>query len=227
MKIYCIENKINGKKYVGMTKGTIHNRFLKHKSIAEGDRKKQHLHKALIKDGIENFFVYELDSAETIDELKEKEIFWIKKLDTKNTGYNETDGGEGTFGYKMTEKHKAILSDKAKKRFEDPENRKILSEKTKEWYETLPQEKKDEMSKKLSAKLVGNQRAKGKKYIRTEETRKKLSEAKKGIPKSDQVKKILSEKAKLRVGWKHSPETIEKMRQSALNRKRKNESVGT
>lgn len=227
MKIYCIENKLNGKKYVGMTKGSLKNRFNKHKSIAKSDRKKQHLHKALIKDGVENFFIYELDFAENFDDLKQKEIEWIKKLDTKNVGYNETNGGEGIVGYKMSEEQKKVLSEKAKQRFSKLEEREKLSKKSKEWYESLSKKEKEEISKKLSLKLIGNQRAKGKKYTRSAEYRKKMSESKQGIPRSDQVKKILSDKARERVGWKHSPETIEKMRKSAKNRKRKEESVGT
>lgn len=228
MKIYCIENKLNGKKYVGMTKGTIENRFKKHKYLAKkAIYKKQHIHNAMLKDGVSNFFVYELDTAINIVELKEKEIYWIKKLDTKNNGYNETFGGEGTYGYKLTDEHRSMLKEKAIKRFSNPENRKILSEKTKKWYENLSSDEKKKITEKLSNKLLGNTRAKGKKHIRSEEYCKKISESKKGIPRPEHVKKILSDKAKARVGWKHSPETIEKMRESAKKRKLKTESVGT
>lgn len=94
--IYTATNKINGKIYVGKTYN-----FEK--------RRKEHFydinddipfHRALKKYGIENFEWKIIDCAKTDDEIKEKEIYWIKKLNTcirsKNSnGYNITLGGEG------------------------------------------------------------------------------------------------------------------------------------
>ena len=78
MKIYCIENKLDGKKYVGLTKGTIQRRFKRHKELAKSNREKQHLHDALLLYGFNNFIVYELDTAISFEELCEKEKHWIK-----------------------------------------------------------------------------------------------------------------------------------------------------
>lgn len=110
MKVYCIENKINGKKYVGITKGDILRRFKRHKEVAKYKDKKQHLHKAMLKHGIDNFVIYQIDETDNIEMLYEKEKFWIKKLDTKNNGYNETDGGEGSFGRILSEETKRKIS---------------------------------------------------------------------------------------------------------------------
>ena len=68
---------------------------------------------------------------------------------------------------------------------------------------------------------IGNQYAKDKTWKLSEETKKKMSESKKGWIMPEEGRKKISEIRKNHVGWKHSPETIEKMRIAALNRKRK------
>lgn len=94
--IYKVQNKINGKLYIGKTYN-----FEK--------RKREHIldkninipfHKALKKYGLENFDWQIIDQAETDQEIKEKEIYWIKTLNTcihspNSNGYNVTLGGEG------------------------------------------------------------------------------------------------------------------------------------
>ena len=120
MKVYCIENKITGKKYVGITTGEIQRRFKRHKELANSNRNKQHLHKALLKYDFESFIIYQIDEALSKDELFEKEKLWISKLDTKNNGYNETSGGEGSLSRK--------LSDETKKKIGNSNRNKIHSE---------------------------------------------------------------------------------------------------
>ena len=94
--IYTATNKINGKIYVGKTYN-----FEK--------RKQEHIydidndipfHRALKKYGIKNFEWKIIDTAKTDEEIKEKEIYWIKELNTcihfqNSNGYNITLGGEG------------------------------------------------------------------------------------------------------------------------------------
>ncbi|NBP04378.1 MAG: hypothetical protein EBU90_30710, partial [Proteobacteria bacterium] len=65
MKVYCIENKLDGKKYVGITQGNIERRFKQHKTIAKtkNTSNKSHLHNAMLLYGIDNFLLYELDNA--------------------------------------------------------------------------------------------------------------------------------------------------------------------
>ena len=127
MKIYCIENTLNGKKYVGLTKGTIERRFKRHKEIVNGNKKKQHLHNAILKYGIKNFKIYQLDEANTWEELCEKEKYWIKKLNTKNNGYNETDGGEGSLGRILSENTKKKIGDSNRGRVQTIEEKKKRS----------------------------------------------------------------------------------------------------
>ena len=77
-------------------------------------------------------------------------------------------------------------------------------------------------SKSFSIARIGNQNAKGMTYTHSEESKKRISLAKLGIKKSKKEKLRLSESRKgtgnPNYGRKNSPETIEKMRQSALKR---------
>ena len=225
MVIYCIENKLNNKKYVGITKGCMLSRFKTHKRIAKYKETKQHLHKAMIQDGIDNFIVYEIDTAESKEQLFEKEKYWIKTLDTKNSGYNETDGGEGTWGWRPSPEKQKVLNERQQEIWKNnPQLREEHSKRAKEVWNSLTEEEKKKRSEKFSAASIGNQRAKGKTWKLSEETKKKMSESKKGWIMPEEGRKKISA-ARMgennpNYGRKHSPETIEKMRIAALNRKR-------
>lgn len=93
-KIYIIKNIINDKVYIGQTIQSIERRFNKHKSDYKLKKYDTKLTRAFNKYGIENFYVELLE--ENIEEnfLDEKEIFWIKKYDSYNNGYNSTLGGQ-------------------------------------------------------------------------------------------------------------------------------------
>jgi group I intron endonuclease len=226
MKVYCIENKLDGKKYVGITKGEIQRRFKQHKTITKtkNTSNKSHIHNAMNLYGIDNFIVYELDSAETKEELFEKEKEWIKKLDSKNNGYNETDGGEGTFGWKPTKEQRKHNSEKMKKYYlNNPDSKKHLSILNKEKWNNLTEEEQNKKRNQFSEARKLTTGPKGKTWTLSDEAKKNISAAKKGVPKSAEERKRLSETRKgsgnPNYGRKHSPETIEKMRKSALQRK--------
>lgn len=93
MNIYKIKNKVNNKEYVGLTTKSIQERFQGHKYTAERDEG-YYLHNAMRKYGIENFSIEHIDIAKDLKELKEKEIFYIRKFNTFNNGYNLTKGGD-------------------------------------------------------------------------------------------------------------------------------------
>lgn len=90
MVIYVIINKINGKCYVGQTTRTLEQRIAEHKSS-----KDTCIGKAIQKYGRENFEVKVLEECNSIEELNEREIFWIAEYNSvAPNGYNLTEGGK-------------------------------------------------------------------------------------------------------------------------------------
>ena len=93
--IYKITNQINGKMYVGKTMLNVEERFKEHKKDSKRERcKDRPLYKAMNKYGIENFIVEAIEECSS-EQSSEREIFWIKKLNTYHDGYNATIGGDG------------------------------------------------------------------------------------------------------------------------------------
>lgn len=94
MIIYKIQNKKDGKTYIGQTIRTVEDRVKRHLK-----RGKNHIAHALRKYGIESFDISVIDMASSLEELKEKEKYWIKHFNCKCPhGYNLTDGGDGRAG---------------------------------------------------------------------------------------------------------------------------------
>ena len=178
--IYILENKVNGKKYVGKTKLAFGKRLKRHR--------KSHslIGNALRKYGTDNFKVTLVEIPN--ENLSEKEIESIKEYNSKYPyGYNLTDGGDSPplcFGNKwnlgktLTDEHKRSISEGLKGK------RKGLRGKP----------HTQETRKKISD---GN---KGK--LLTEETKKKISEARKGCKFTEEHKANISMALK---GMKPSP----------------------
>lgn len=92
MIVYKIENKINGKIYIGQTVTTVEHRIKRH--LREFGCPA--IHRALNKYGLENFEISILDTAKTQDELNELEIKYIQEYGSMGEkGYNLTEGGIG------------------------------------------------------------------------------------------------------------------------------------
>jgi len=128
----------NGKHYIGITTTSLKRRQQQHKQCAnQGDTKC--LYNALRKyDMVDLLELIEIDTADTLKELCEKEIRYIEEYNSyyKNgNGYNMTYGGEGTNGYVFTEEDNKKNSESQKKRFENPEARQQCSEAQKKRFE--------------------------------------------------------------------------------------------
>lgn len=90
MIIYKITNNVNGKLYIGQTTHSLKKRWGEHCRGIPNTAIKS----AIKKYGKDSFTIEQLDTANTTDELNEKEIYWIEKLNTVTpNGYNLTHGG--------------------------------------------------------------------------------------------------------------------------------------
>lgn len=93
--IYVITNKINNKKYIGYTFGTIKERFQKHCIESHRYDYQSAFYPALLKYGKENFTIeslYNFNEAE--ENWEELEQYYIKKYNTQvPNGYNIQPGG--------------------------------------------------------------------------------------------------------------------------------------
>ena len=88
----------SGKGYVGMTRGTASSRFKRHCDESRHSTCSA-VQAALRKYGAETFSVETLFESEDLNELMAVEVKLIAELGTKYpSGYNLTDGGEGSVG---------------------------------------------------------------------------------------------------------------------------------
>lgn len=112
--IYKIENTITNEIYIGQT---THPRGFNGRYDFKGDgiervykkllgneirkeRHNQHLRRSIKKFGFDAFKVIEVfDVAETLEELNEKESYYINLFDSYKNGYNQSFGGDSASGY--------------------------------------------------------------------------------------------------------------------------------
>ncbi len=110
--IYLICNNCNDKKYVGQTRQSFERSIVEHKR--DSKKSKIGVDAAIRKYGWENFIAEVIEMC-LVEQLNEREIFWISELNSKvPNGYNLTDGGDGGSGFtaetlaKMSAKKKGV-----------------------------------------------------------------------------------------------------------------------
>jgi len=210
-KVYLITNIENKKQYVGITKFSIEERFFQH------TKRGFLLTEAIQKYGEQNFSIELVEEVESAERAYELEIFYIQKYNTKvPNGYNLTDGGDGIFGWEASEEYRQECSERIKLLHKEKkvgmygkthseETRKKMSNsskgKPKPWL--IGRKVSDETKEKIRQINLGR--------ILSEDTRKKISENHHDI----------SGKNNPMYGKKHSPETIQKLREKAKNRQKR------
>lgn len=108
--IYIIRNTENDKVYVGQTTLTPHERFMQHmKDSTLKDKGSIELYIAVKEIGKDKFYVETLESNVPIEKLDEREIFYIEKYNSCDSGYNATKGGKGGVSLSISEQ-KEILN---------------------------------------------------------------------------------------------------------------------
>jgi group I intron endonuclease len=114
--IYCHTNKVNGKRYVGQTLGTMEKRWVEHVAAARGGWGCRVLSAAIRKHGPESFDHEVLEIVVGVqNEADKAEAKWIEQQRCRSPrGYNLTAGG-GALGH-IHEDTKRLISAAMKKR---------------------------------------------------------------------------------------------------------------
>ena len=197
----------NGKHYIGLTTTSLRQRQNEHKYFAKSGKHDNLVYRAINKyDIVDTFELIEIDTADTLEELCEKEIGYIVKYNSHyidGFGYNMTYGGEGTNGYVYTKEDKLKMSEMCKKYWESPEARKEHSEKRKKYFENNPEAGK-EQGERVKKYYEENPEArqqiseKSTKQWENTEAREQMSEIKKKYYENPEAIKKCSEAQKKR-----------------------------
>lgn len=204
MFIYKITNRVNSKCYIGQT---IQNppikRWNTHSNKKKASKKNSVLSNAILKYGKENFTFEVIDKAVSIDELNEKETYWIEYYNSLcPNGYNVSLGGLNKM---HTEESKKKIS------------MSKLGEKNPNW---KGKSVTDEVRKKMSENTKGERNPFYGKIHKPETIKKILEKRDDQSYRTDEYRKKQSESHKGKIV---SLETKEKMRQYRLGRKRSEE----
>ena len=170
MYIYKITNNLNGNSYVG----------LKTSSVEESENyygSGKLIQIAIEKHGKENFTkeILERDITD-FDLLCLREKHFISLYNTKDKGYNMTDGGLGSHGYTQTEEHKNKIANTVRERYvRNPETISKISEAATKYNVGRPVS--EETRRKISEAM------KGRKHTAT--SKKKMRDAERSPRKKD------------------------------------------
>lgn len=154
--VYCLTSP-SGKRYVGIglsKKGGINMRWSSYKRLKCKDQSK--LYNALKKYGPENFIFEIILETNDVERAKnvEKQLIALWNLKNDKYGYNMTDGGDGSVGFKHSKetKDKISLTNKGKKRTEEYKRNmgiRFSKENHPCWGMKFSDERKMKMSKRM------------------------------------------------------------------------------
>lgn len=197
MRVYLIENKSNGKKYVGVTSRSLEHRWNEHVAKTNDQQNNQLVVRAIAKYGVDQFSMTQLEECESFEQMLNREVHWIAELktfcnDPPHHGYNMTRGGEGTIGAVRSAEYRAKSSESHKRENLSPETLQRMSDGAK----NRPPLSEEGCKKRSELMKGDNNPFFGKAWGRTgplrDETKRRISEA--------HIGKVLSEEHKVNIG---------------------------
>lgn len=188
MDSYCVykHTSPSGKVYIGITKRDVEKRW----GHGKGYKASGHFYNAILKYGWDNINHEVLVSGLTKEQAEKEEKRLIALYDSTNPshGYNMTFGGE--CGAKITDEVKLKISSRLSAYYSDPEAKQKAADRQRG--KTHSEETKRKISESHKARITDDIRAKMSKarlgvsrphkgHPCSEDTRKKISDAKKGV----------------------------------------------
>jgi group I intron endonuclease len=176
MIVYVAKNIVNGKKYIGYTTKTLDERIKSHLSKSKYSTNKHYFYlfkNAIRKYGINSFEWDILVNCSSIDECSNWEKFYIKEFNTISPhGYNLTEGGNGGI---QSEETKIKISESVTKFWNENKEKH-------HWYNLDNQKRSEWATKSWKIKKdKGYIPPKG--FIRSEDSKLKMSETKNELNK--------------------------------------------
>lgn len=204
--LYYIENKVNGKRYVGQSVNT-RRRLMRHKYDLRADKHiNRYLQNAWNKYGEDNFEFKVIEKCEP-EVLVEKEVEYIKKYEAFGVGYNLTPGGESGSVSFLGKRHTLETREKmhiAKIGKKLPKSTiKAMKESAKGFSGPHTEESKRKMSlakkgRRLKPETIEKIARARKGTTHTEKTKRKMSEAHKGKKLSEETKTRISQSKRMK-----------------------------
>jgi len=234
--IYCIENTVTKKRYVGKTTLSVEVRLKRHiKSARSGSS--NYLHRAIMKYGEASFTVKKLADASAESELNAMECEWISTLNTlAPNGYNLHGGGEGGLWHpssrlKLSKTMRALLASSegraARARsMGNLETRRKMSAARKAFL-SVPENRKENWERAFDP-LVKARRRETLRRVWTKEKREsvRLAVAEKMTPeRRERISSRISKSMENSLVWAKAKETLNAIRSSDEYRKRMSESA--
>ena len=186
--IYIAKNTVTGKQYVGLTTVGVDRRWSNHVTYSRSP--KTHFHKAIAKYGPSAFEVTEYASALHKEFLPQLEQDVILQLQPE---YNQTNGGEVTFGRKYDDatKERIRLKNIGKKRTTEQKERNRAQKLA--WFAAHPEKKQVYVEQLAKARLLVDEQKRIKAVQASAKNRKWSQESRAKLSASCMGRKYASE----------------------------------
>lgn len=163
--VYCIENKIDGKAYIGSAAKSLGRRMTGHRYyLNKGQHNNQHLQRAWLKYGKTNF-VFSILELCLPEVCTEREQYWIDFYQSfdRELGYNKAPIAGSPLGVKHTKKTRGKLSIASKGKPKSPEHKENIrkaklnmSDVTKQKMSVYARNRPKSQRDKLAKAMLGN-----------------------------------------------------------------------